>query len=218
MTTEKYLIEQTKRTRVKGTGPRRNELPVFKKISNLSPAALDELNRILDATTGNDIGGDSYGISQNCNYEEVFNVKDQYRQVLLQTKLPSREMDVDESAYTQWTKKIPTKTRSELAGMFKNIYRFRLAEMDPGHALNWHIDTDTSVICRAQICLNTNDSELQFKTKDGEYHLKMLPGEVWFINTGWTHRAIAVETSKKAAIFGFHWHDLRPGSIKDAYI
>jgi hypothetical protein len=206
MTTEKCLIEQTKRTRVRGEGPRRHELPVFKKVGDLSPLALEELKQILYDNQQNDIGGDNYGISQNCNYEEVFNVKDQYRQVLLQQKVEGDESQVDEHAYVEWVDP-PLFTLMDLEKYFKHVYRFRLAEMQPGHELNWHIDADTSVICRAQICLEGMDSSLQFKTKDGEYKLTMFPGEIWFINTGWPHRAVAGDTPKRSAIFGFDYKD-----------
>ncbi len=206
MTTEKCLIEQTKRTRVGGTGPRRHKLPVFEKIGQLSPNAIEELKQILYDNQQNDIGGDNYGISQNCNYEEVFNVGSSYRQVLLQQKGDEDDSQVDEYAYTEWVDP-PLFTLMDLEKHFKHIYRFRLAEMQPGHELNWHIDADTSVICRAQICIEGNDSSLEFRTKDGEYKLNMKEGEIWFINTGWNHRAVASELPKRSAIFGFHYED-----------
>ena len=50
---EKCLIEQTKRTRVGGTGPRRNKLVTFQKIGQVSHQVVSELNYILDTHTIN---------------------------------------------------------------------------------------------------------------------------------------------------------------------
>ena len=203
------LIQQTKRTRVNGSGPKRTKLKTFHKLGTMPKRVLKELNYILDTNTSNDIGGDDYAISQNCDYEEVFNVQDKYRQLLLQK---TRDIDpnvTNEYMYATWDGSYPLRyTRVELDKLFKNTYRFRMSEMGDGHELNWHIDQDTSVICRAQICLNKNDSVLEFKDRQGIHELKMQPGEVWFINTGWNHRVIAGNDLRRSAIFGFHFNDL----------
>ena len=203
------LIQKTKRMRVNGTGPKRTQLKTFHKIGTMPKRVLKELNYILDTNTSNDIGGDDYAISQNCNYEEVFNVQDKYRQVLLQKTPDIDPMVTNEYMYTSWDGNYKLRyTRSELDKLFKKTYRFRMSEMGDGHELNWHIDQDTSVICRAQICLNENDSVLQFKDRQGIHELKMQPGEVWFINTGWNHRVVAGNDLRRSAIFGFHFNDL----------
>ena len=100
-------------------------------------------------------------------------------------------------------------TKPILDQLFHNVYRFRMSEMKGDHELNWHIDADTSVICRAQICLNQNDSVLEFRDKEGVHQLKMNPGEIWFINTGWNHRVVNGETIRRSAILGFHFNDLK---------
>lgn len=206
---EQCLIEQTKRTRVGGTGPRRNKLKIFQKICDVPYQLVDELNYILDTNSSNDIGGDNYGISQNCNYEEVFNVADQYRQILLQQRIESTSDDVNEYLYNRWDTSYKLRyTKPLLNEYFHNVYRFRMSEMKGDHELNWHIDADTSVICRAQICLQESDSVLEFKDKDGLHQLRMKPGEMWFINTGWNHRVVNGEQLRRSAIFGFHFDDL----------
>ena len=206
---EKCLIEQSKRTRVGGDGPRRNALKTFCKIGEVSHQVVSELNYILDTHTQNDIGGDNYGISQNCNYEEVFNVGSSYRQILLQEKQSESGLDINEYAYQKWTNQHKLRyTRPALDSLFENTYRFRLSEMKGNHELNWHIDADTSVICRAQICLNHNDSIFEFKDKEGVKSLQMQPGEVWFINTGWNHRVVSGNMTRRTAIIGFHFEDL----------
>tara|TARA_R110000868_G_scaffold52067_1_gene164747 strand:- start:2594 stop:3244 length:651 start_codon:yes stop_codon:yes gene_type:complete len=208
--TDKCLIEQTKRARVGGTGPKRNKLKTFEKIDQVSQNVVDELNYILDTDTRNDIGGDNYGISQNCNYEEVFNVSDKYRQILLQKKIEDSSDDVNEYLYTNWDPNHNLRyTMPTINRLFDNVYRFRMSEMKGDHELNWHIDADTSVICRAQICLKESDSTLEFKDKAGIHQLRMYPGEVWFINTGWNHRVVNGGAVRRSAIFGFHFNDLK---------
>lgn len=207
---QKCLIEQTKRKRVGGTGPRRDKLQTFVKLGNVPTSVLFELNGILDSNSGNDIGGDNYGISQNCNYDEVFNVSDKYRQILLQKRIEDASDDVNEYLYTRWDPEYPVShTRAELDKLFHNVYRFRMSEMQGDHELNWHIDADTSVICRAQICLRNSDSVIEFKDKEGIHQLRMKAGEIWFINTGWNHRVLNGENSRRSAIFGFHFDDLK---------
>lgn len=207
---EKCLIEKTKRTRVNGTGPQRTKLKTFEKIGEVPVNVIHELNYILDTYRGNDLGGDNYGISQNCNIEEVFHVADKYRQVLIQKKIETDLDDVDEYLYTQWDISYNLRyTRPEIDKMFHNVYRFRMSEMKGDHELNWHIDTDTSIMCRAQICLNENDSVLEFRNRTGVHQLRMKPGEVWFINTGWNHRVVNGNTTRRSAIFGFHFDDMK---------
>ena len=36
----------------------------------------------------------------------------------------------------------------------------------------------------------------------------MKPGEIWFINTGWTHRVVTKEKVRRVAIFGFNFNDV----------
>ena len=50
-------------------------------------------------------------------------------------------------------------------------------------------------------------SVFQFKRKGVVEEFKMKPGEMWFINTGWAHRVLAGDTSRRSAIFGFDYKD-----------
>lgn len=202
------LIEQTKRTRVKGNGPRRHELLPFAKIGQVTQRTLEDLNNHLDANINNDLGSDNYMISQHCKFDEVFNTNNRYRQILLQRKRVTSDTQVDEYAYTNWVESVSLNTALDVIRNFNKVYRFRLSEMQSNHALNWHIDADTSVICRAQICLNETDSVYEAKDKTSEYQLTMKPGEIWFINTGWTHRVVTKEKVRRVAIFGFNFNDV----------
>lgn len=208
MADKKYLIETTKRMRVNGTGPKRQQLKFFQKLGEAPQEVLDELNQMLDENPNNDIGGDVYGISQAINHQEVFNTSG-YRQILVQTKPPGNMgVDVDEYLYNYWTKEV--KAKKFLDQYFDNTYRFRMSEMGGAYEMNWHIDSCTSFMCRAQICLNENDSVFEFKGRGGVVHsFTMKPGELWFINTGWLHRVISGKVPRRVAIFGFHFDDLK---------
>lgn len=192
------LIQKTKRQRVKGNGPKRDAMVTFAKIGTVSDELLNKLNEITDRRSGNDLGSDNYNISQLCNVDSVF-IDRGYRQILIQ----ERKVDidtVDEHEYTEYNEDVTVP-------FFKQIYRLRISEMAPGHEMNWHIDTDTSVMCRAQICLNENDSVFQFKRRGVVEEFTMKPGEMWFINTGWLHRVLSGEKTRRSAIFGFDYED-----------
>lgn len=192
------LIENTKRARVRGLGPRRDELVTFAKLGNVSDTVVAKLNEIADRRRGNDLGSDAYNISQHCDVNNVF-IDTGYRQILLQ----ERQDDVDtadEHAYTKYNEDVTIP-------WFNQVYRLRISEMAPGHEMNWHIDTDTSVMCRAQICLNENDSIFQFKRRGEIEQFTMKPGEMWFINTGWLHRVVSKDIIRRSTIFGFDFQD-----------
>lgn len=194
------LINKTKRLRVKGDGPGREEFLTFAKIGDAPDELVQRLNDIVENNKNNDLGGDNYNISQLCDVEGVFSPKNVYRQVLIQEK--SIEGDsVDEHVYTKYAYEVPE------IPFFENIYRLRISEMKPNHEMNWHIDTDTSVLCRAQICLNDNDSVFEFNRRNKIEKFQMKKGEIWFINTGWLHRVVSGSDMRRSAIFGFDFKD-----------
>jgi hypothetical protein len=204
------LIANSKRLRVGGNGPSRKELLPFAKIGTVPESIINELLIIPTAMTVNDLGGDNYQISKHCDLETVFNVGAGYRQVLLQSKL-SDNSDIDEFAYTEWNTIVNNNIKNFLYEKFNNIYRFRLSIMSENHELNWHIDTDPSVMCRAQLCLSDTDAEFEFKTKAGVQTLIMERGGLYFINVGWSHRVVNTSKSERiVAIFGFEFKDMLP--------
>ncbi len=191
MANELRLIRKTKRLRVGGSGPKRSELKTFQKIGEVSPLAVDVLNRILDENQGNDLGGDGYSISKQCNFEAVFNANNLYRQILLQKCIADHSHSVDEYLYDQWrTFEGLDRVKLEISKFVLEVFRMRLSEMKKGHSLNWHIDTDPSVICRAQICLKANNDVFEFNRRGSVEFFKMKPGEIFFVNTGWSHRVV----------------------------
>ena len=192
------LISKTKRQRVSGTGPRRAKLVPYADLGSLHFSLIEKLNDIADKNTGNDLGSDNYNISKQCNFDEVFNAHYNYRQILLQTT--EIENTVNEYNYCNWIEDISIPD-------FKNVYRFRISEMQPQHELKYHIDADTSVNCRAQIWLNDNDSIFQFKDKEQIHTLHMMKNHMYFINTGWPHRVVTGKDIRRVAIFGFSFED-----------
>jgi hypothetical protein len=206
------VIKSTKRNRVKGTGPRRTELKTFVKLGVAPHYVVKELNRILDIHQHNDIGGDNYNITNTTDYDKSFGISktdNTYRQVLLQGNSLIDKESVDEYTYNKWDNGYPLRyTRPFLDKLFTNTIRFRLSEMSGHVALKWHIDADTSVACRAQICLSEDDSIFEFKTKSGIHKLKMKLGECWFINTGWNHRVVSGNDTRRTAIWSYHFDDV----------
>lgn len=186
-------IKKTSRKRVSGTnGPRRHQLKSFDTVDSSVPdTVLNEILEIANTYTENDLGGDNYQISQQCNVKEVFTSSDTYRQILLQQCIDPNADTIDETNYVSWRDDIPTNNiRSYLEETFKRPFRARISVMPAGQDLNWHIDTDTSVLCRVQVAAHSSGSEFQFKTKQGHDTLIMSPGNAYFVNTGWTHRVV----------------------------
>ena len=208
------------RERVKGSGPDRTELKIFHKLGTVSKETVAELNHILDTCDRNDIGSDNYSITNTIDYEDTHGVKKEYyRQLILQENkdgptLKNAEVGQvfkeSEDQYSIWANKefdIDT-TISDINRYFRQVFRFRLSETLPHHSVAWHIDTNTSVMCRAQICLHENDSLFEFKNREGIHQLFMKPGELWFINTGWNHRVVANNDLRRTAVFSFRFEDL----------
>jgi hypothetical protein len=196
---EVCLIKESRRQRVKGDAPGRDNFLTFAKIGEVDLALVEKLNEIADRRDGNDLGTDNYNLSQICQVEDVFNAAGQYRQILIQEREVD-EVTVDEHNYTKYNEDVSIP-------FFDQVYRLRISEMPAGHEMHWHIDSNTSVMCRAQICLKENDSVFQFRRRGEVQEFQMKPGEMWFINTAWPHRVVAKDTSRRAAIFGFDYKD-----------
>lgn len=203
---ENCLIDNTKRSRVHGSGPNRKQLKHFSLLDRLEQSDVDSLLKLALASDRNDLGTDTYEISKHCNFEEVFNAAQNYRQILLQHKQNSL-YPINEYNYTDWDDSVPRQVIEKLRQMFGEIYRFRISVMEADHELNWHIDTDTSIICRAQICLNDNESSFDFDAKGVMSSYSGKPGDIHFINTGWKHRVVNGDKQRIVAIFAFRFED-----------
>jgi hypothetical protein len=211
-----------KRERIVGSGPDRTKLKIFQKLGTVSDATVEELRKIYLDTDSNDIGTSEYDITETIDCKNTHNVLlSKYRQILMQGKDSAQEMTSAiaiegrvfieaESKYSNWMvdKYTLTNTMSDMSQYFTNVCRFRLSETQADHSITWHIDTNTSVMCRGQICLTEDDSLFEFKDRSGVHQLNMKVGELWFINTGWNHRVVAGKIVRKVAVFSFEFDNL----------
>jgi len=207
--TSTCLIKTSRRSRVKGTGPRRHELLTHGTVTNNVPqAVIDEILQIATSYTGNDLGGDNYQLSQHCDVKNVFTSSETYKQIVLQEC--TAENTIDETNYLHWRNDIRTTAiENYLTTVFVKPYRARISVMHGSNELNYHIDTDTSVLCRVQIPAQTTGSLFQWKTKTEEVSLDMKLGEAYFVNTGWLHRVInPTDSIRIVLLFGIEYENL----------
>ena len=190
---EDCLISKTKKRRVAGNnGPRRHQMKTHGVVTtNVPDEVIQEILDIAENYTTNDLRGDNYQISQHCNVDKAFTDSPTYRQILLQQLNEGAEDEIDETNYQQWRTDLQTSAiQTYLKSTFKAPYRARISVMHGGNELNYHIDTDTSVLCRIQLPVRTKGSLFQWKTKTEEVSLDMEIGNTYFVNTGWLHRVI----------------------------
>ena len=206
------LIEKTRRNRVAGNnGPRRNQLTTHGIVATDIPQnVIDEILNIANSYEGNDLRGDNYQISQHCNVDTAFTASPTYRQILLQQLNTDADNEIDETNYQTWRSDLETTAIQEyLNSTFVAPYRTRISVMNGGNELNFHIDTDTSVLCRVQIPAQTKGSLFQWKTKTEEVNLDMELGNAYFVNTGWLHRVVnPSDNIRIVLIFGIDYKNL----------
>ena len=199
------------RIRAKGTrGPTRHHLTSFKHITQAPKEVTDEITRIMNEITEDDLGTDKYQISNSYDLKGSFNATGGYRQVLLQRNtIPGADIN-EETNYNDWrTDTDISIIKNFLEEKFGTVYRARISVMPPGHELFWHIDTDTSVLCRMQIAVDAENSSFQFRNRiEGERHLEMKNGNVYFVNTGWSHRVVNEKEWRIVLIFGIEYKDI----------
>lgn len=201
---------KSKRQRVKGSGPSRKELPAFLELATVPDEVIDFLKLFLKSCTESVIGGDNYEIAKNIDVSKTFNLdKNNYKQFLIQTHLTKQNSEFD---YTEWISGSDI-IRDFLLTHFKAVYRSRISVMKPAHVIPWHIDTDTSVVCRGQICISIGNSTFDFETKAGIETLKMQARKMYFINTGWKHRVINDDLDRVVLIFAFKFEDLKNNQL-----
>ena len=179
----------SKRDHVRGnSGPKRHQLPTFRCLDqDIYPGISALAKKIaLDDPTRNDVRGDAYQISNECPLPDMFSVG--YRQVLLQNLEPDAD-PYDEKKYTMWSEESEP-IREYFEDKFGYVSRARIAITPPGGELAWHIDTDTSVLCRVQIGVRVADSVFEFNRRGTIESFTMDVNELWFINVGWNHRVL----------------------------
>lgn len=204
---------ESKRQRVRGTGPSRKELPAFLELATVPNEVINFLKLFSKSCLESEIGGDNYKIAKNIDISKTFNVdKNNYKQLLIQTHLSEQTSEFD---YTEWIAGSDI-LRDFLLTHFKAVYRTRISVMKPQHVISWHIDTDPSVVCRGQICISVGDNTFDFETKSGIETLKMQPGKMYFINTGWKHRVVNNDSDRIVLIFAFKFEDLKNNQLLGA--
>lgn len=208
-------IKATKRQRISSDrGPRRSEVVECLAIdNNVTQKFIDEVKKIAQTYTQDDLGGDLYEVSKYCESVENFKqgVDTNYRQIVLQKLPDSKEQIMNETLYTEWRTDIDCK---EIKKYFDNLYgegkyyRSRISVMAPGHELNWHIDTDTSILCRTQTVIQSSESFFETKNRQGIQSNIMEEGNTYFINQGWPHRVVNKGGWRIVVITGVFFDDI----------
>ena len=190
-------IKASKRQRIASDqGPRRSEvLECVVVDDNVGQEFIQAVKQIAQTYTDDDLGGDLYEVSKYCESVENFKqgVDTNYRQIVLQKLPEGKEQIMNETLYTEWRDDIDCgeikKYFDKLYGQGK-YYRARISVMAPGHELNWHIDTDTSILCRTQTVVQSSSSYFETKNRQGIQSNVMEEGKTYFINQGWPHRVV----------------------------
>jgi hypothetical protein len=201
---------KNKKSRAHGVGPTRHLLKTFCELPPPPSAVIETLKNLVNLRPGNDLGSDNYKITKGVDLAKIFNASINYRQILLQRS--NIEQPESEFDYDQWEPDTSV-IQNWLSLYFKNVYRFRISVMDPDHSIPWHIDTNTSVCCRAQLCIDIEKNTFDFETKTGIESLVMESGKSYFINTGWKHRVINYSSPRIVAIFAFKFEEFYDNSI-----
>lgn len=208
-------IKNSKKQRVVSSyGPRRtqvNECVIIDE--HVDNSCIQAVKNIVTTYVTDDLGGDLYEVSKHCESVENFKqgVESNYRQIVLQ-KLPDDITQImDETSYTEWRDDIDC---LEIKKYFDNLYgvgkyyRTRISVMAPHHELNWHIDTDTSVLCRTQTVIQSAESFFETKNREGVQSNLMKEGNTYFINQGWPHRVVNNAGWRVVVITGVFFDDI----------
>lgn len=190
-------IKASRRQRIASDkGPRRSEVSECLVVDdNVSEEFIQAVKKIAQSYSQDDLGGDLYEVSKYCESVENFKqgVDTNYRQIVLQKLPEDKEQLMDETLYTEWRDDIDCqKIKKYFDNLYGegNYYRSRISVMAPGHELNWHIDTDTSILCRTQTVVQSSSSFFETKTRQGIQSNIMEEGKTYFINQGWPHRVV----------------------------
>lgn len=79
------------------------------------------------------------------------------------------------------------------------LYRTRYATIKAGDILPWHVDQPT--MDRWCIVLE-GEQTFEIKMRNKTEPQRMLPGEIWFINSSWEHRVINTGNEERLALLG----------------
>ena len=171
---------------VKGNGIDRKYLPNFFKLGEFDQNLINDVMKVYsDTINENHIGSRStYEMSIDSPLRTYF--PETYRQIILQKPLTDGSFEKDYQSFEENTV-ILNKVNNLLKGI--TFYRCRIATLPAGDVLDWHIDTNTSVLSRVHFIIS--DNAHWFIDRKGTVEGKILKkGEIWFTNTGYNHKVI----------------------------
>jgi hypothetical protein len=173
--------------KVNYSAPDRKQLPNFIYLGVQPPELKIEVHRLLDqlGMGYNDIGSDDYAVSKKfASILESF--PEDYIQIMLQEAINGGLVETDYCLPKH------TSVTNILRPYIKDFFRARIAVLHPGQTIDYHIDTNTTQMCRVQFPIQ---AEQHWSIKRGtvieEKILK--PGEIWFVNTGFAHKVVNEE-------------------------
>lgn len=205
------------RSRVRGShGPDRRDLPLFQKLGALDADSLSSLQTLVHGFVGafpegyNDIeNGERYAIANACTLKSYF--PPEYKQYLLQLDGNQTSDVPDEWEYDTYTPEAKV-FEPFISAYLDPHFRARISVLPPGAELDWHIDSNTSYACRAQMMVS-GSHRFQIKKKGRVHEQVMVPGDVWFCNTGYSHRVeVLGEETRVAILIGFHYEAIGGGA------
>ena len=173
--------------KVDAAAPDRRDVPNFIYLGQQSPMLAEEVHQLL-ARLGmgyNDIGSERYAVSQKfASILESF--PEDYVQIMLQGA------DNDGMVETDYCLPKHTSVTDILRLYIQEFYRARIAVLHPGQTIDYHIDTNTTQMCRVQFPIQAEQHWFIRRGKKVEEKV-LKPGEIWFVNTGWPHKVINEE-------------------------
>jgi hypothetical protein len=151
------------------------------------------------------VNPDIYEIAQACKLKTYFPAA--YKQILLQVT-GDRPENSDEVP-DEWEYQNYREGATEFEGLINQFvephFRARIAYLPAEETLDWHIDTNTSYACRIQIMIHgTHKFMINRKGEIAEQIMRA--GEVWFCNTGFSHRVEVLGTEPRVGVvLGCHY-------------
>lgn len=171
---------------VKGNGIDRKYLPNYFKLGEFDQGLIEDVMKVYYLTINeNHIGSNSeYEMSTESPLRTYF--PETYRQIILQKPLTDGSFEKDYQSFEENTN-VLNKVKNLLKGI--TFYRCRIATLPAGDILDWHIDTNTSVLSRVHFVIS--DNAHWFINRKGIVEEKILrKGEIWFTNTGYNHKVV----------------------------
>lgn len=198
------------RARVAGRGPDRKQLPLFKKLTELPEEHVVLLQKhFARFSHTNDLSSsENYQVSDHCPLKLA--IPEGFQHLLL-THCPKGLDPRNEQNFTEWT---PEARSTGFFHWFQNYFprafRIRLSWLASGTEFGWHIDTNTSVACRCSIPLSDANAVFEIRDKKRVAQVPMQRGDVFFTNTGWSHRVYNNDQEGRLnLVFGVYFEDIK---------